>query len=410
MQNPTRPTIICIATFFKGNEFIRECKSQGAAVVLLTREKLATADWAHESLDDLIAISGKVTEQSYAAAVVRVMRQRNVKRIVALEEYDVVTAAQLREFSSTPGLSTTTARRFQDKLVMRLRGRETRIRQPDFVPLLNHETVADFMRRTSPPWMLKPRLGASAMGIKRLYTPDEVWHTLSELDSRNTFEETAAFHLLEHYIQGDVYHVDSLVSEGKIVFASVERYLTAPFDLSQFGGISISHTLRRGSRKEEQLLEFNRQLLDRFGIDSGVAHAEFLRAGDAEHDLYFLEVAARVGGAYTAETIEAATGVNMWREWARIELSTPEHPYRSPDVRREYGGIALSLSRQEYPNTTAYRDPEIVYRIDKPWHVGLIVGSARYERVIELLEEYRRRFTEDFAAVAPPEEKPGQYL
>ncbi|HEY6246230.1 MAG TPA: ATP-grasp domain-containing protein [Pyrinomonadaceae bacterium] len=410
MQNPARPTIICIATFFKGNEFIRECKRQGAAVVLLTREKLATADWAYESLDDLIAIPGKVTDQSYAAAAVRVMRQRKVERIVALEEYDVVTAAQLREFSAIPGVRTTTARRFQDKLVMRMRGRETGIRQPEFVPLLNHETVADFMKRTSPPWMLKPRLGASAMGIKKLRTANEVWQTLSQLDSRSTFEETAAFHLLEQYIQGDVYHVDSLLSEGKILFASVERYSTTPFDLSQFGGISISHSVRRGSREEEQLLEFNRRLLELFGIDRGVTHAEFLRAGDAEHDLNFLEVAARVGGAYTAETIEAASGVNLWREWARIELSTPEHPYRLPGVRRDYGGIALSLSRQEYPDTSGYRDPEIVYRIDKPWHVGLVVTSQRYERVIELLEQYRRRFTEDFAAVAPPEERPGQYL
>src|SRR4029078_12022608 len=115
MQNPNA-TIVCIATFFKGNEFIRECKRQGAAVVLLTREKLATADWAYESLDDLIAIPGKVTDQSYAAATVGVMRKRKVARIVALEEYDVVTAAQLREFSGIPGLRTTTARRFQDKL------------------------------------------------------------------------------------------------------------------------------------------------------------------------------------------------------------------------------------------------------------------------------------------------------
>jgi biotin carboxylase len=410
VTNSTRPTIICLASFFKGNEFIRECKRQGAAVVLLTREKLATANWAHESLDDLIAIPGKITEQSYAAAAVRVMRQRKVSRIIALEEYDVVTAAQLREFSSIAGLSTTTARRFQDKLVMRIRGRETGIKQPDFVSLLNHEAVADFMRRASPPWMLKPRLGASAMGIKKLRTPDEVWRSLAELDSRSSFEETAAFHLLERYIPGDVYHVDSLLSDGKIVFATVERYSTTPFDLSQFGGISISHTVRHGSQEVHQLLRFNEQLLHSFGIDRGVTHAEFLRARNSGDDFYFLEVAARVGGAYTAETIEAATGINVWSEWARIELSTAEHPYQLPAVRRDYGGIALSLARQEFPDTRSYKDSEIVYRVDKPWHVGLVVSSPSYERVMELLEQYRHRFTEDFAAVAPPEEKPGQYL
>lgn len=417
MTESNEGTILCVASFFKGNDFIRECKQQGAPVVLLTREKLLTADWARESLADLIAIPGKTSVQSYLAAAIHIARQRRVSRVVALEEYDIVTAAHLREHLCVPGMDTTTARRFQDKLTMRAQARDRRLPQPEFVPLLNHEAIDEFMRRTSPPWMLKPRLGASAMGIRKLEEPESVWRALAELDARDAFQETSSFHLLEKYIPGDVYHVDSLVEGGKILFASVERYGVTPFDVTHFGGVTVSHTVKRGAPERRALLTLNRRLLKSFGFERGVTHAEFIRfsssgkvRGSANDQFYFLEVAARVGGAHTVDTIAAATGINPWREWARIELATAEHPYVLPAARQEYSGIALSLARQEHPSTALYTDPEIVYRVNKPWHVGLVVQSPDYERVIDLLAQYTQRFNEDFTAVAPPEERPGQHL
>lgn len=426
MTDSTEQTILCIASFFKGNDFMRECKENGAHVVLLTREKLLGADWARDSIDDLVAIPGKTSVQSYLTAATHVARQRRVTHVVALEEYDIVTAAHLREHLSVAGMGATAARCFQDKLAMRARAHDLGIPQPDFVPLLNFEAIAEFMRRTSAPWMLKPRIGASAMGIRKLEEADAVWSTIAELDEREAFHERAAFHLLERFIPGDVYHVDSLVAGGKTLFANVERYGAPPFDVSHFGGVNLSHTAKRGSKVQRQLLALNKKLLQGFGFERGVTHAEFIHRTDAEetagtrilksdertyaasksNQFYFLEVAARVGGAYTTETIAAATGVNPWREWARIELSRPERPYSLSPMRQEYGGIAVSLARQEYPCTSSYTDPEIVYRVNKPWHVGLIVRSPDYDRVIELLTQYTRRFSEEFMAVAPPEEKP----
>lgn len=426
MTDAIEQTILCIASCFKGNDFMRECKQGGARVVLLTREKLLAADWARESIDDLVAIPGKTSVQSYLSAATQIARHRRVTHVVALEEYDIVTAAHIREHLSVAGMGVTTARCFQDKLAMRARARDLGIPQPDFVPLINFEAIAEFMKRTSAPWMLKPRIGASAMGIRKLEEPDGVWRTIAELDTREAFHERSAFHLLEHFIPGSVYHVDSLVAEGKILFANVERYGAPPFDVSHFGGVNLSHTAKRGSKVQRQLLALNKKLLNGFGFERGVTHAEFIHRMDAEetagariskteespdaasrsNQFCFLEVAARVGGAYTTETIAAATGVNLWREWAKIELAKPERPYTLSPVRQEYGGIAVSLARQECPSTSGYTDPEIVYRVNKPWHVGLIVGSPDYDRVVELLAQYSRRFSEEFTAVAPPEEKP----
>jgi hypothetical protein len=66
----------------------------------------------------------------------------------------------------------------------------------------------------------------------------------------------------------------------------------------------------------------------------------------------------------------------------------------------------ISLARQERPDTSAYDDPEIVWRLDKKPHAGLIVASADAGRVESLLDGYARRFAEDFLATLPPPEKP----
>ena len=401
------PTVLCVASFFKGNEFIRECQRRGCRVILLTREKLLGEDWARDALDELIAVPGAGEEGLYLEAATHAARRRCVGRVVALEEHDVLTAARIREYLCLPGLGSTVARRFHDKLAMRARALETGVPQPQFVHLLNGERVAEFIRDVPAPWMLKPRAGASAMGVKRLYEADEVWRAAEALDARERFSERAPSHLLERYVPGAVYHVDTLMACGRVVFANVSHYGVPPFDVVR-GGVSTSHTVRRGSADERRLLALNRKVLTGFGFEGGTTHAEFIKGEDGQ--FYFLEVAARVGGAYTAEMVEAATGVNLWREWARIELAGEGRPYTLPAVRDDYGGIAVTLARQEWPDTSRYDDAEIVYRVRKPWHVGLVVRAPDHARVTDLLDEYARRFEDDFAAVAPPEERPDQHF
>ena len=47
-------TLLCIATYLKGQEFLRECKRQGCRVLLLTEEKLRDADWPRDSIDEFL--------------------------------------------------------------------------------------------------------------------------------------------------------------------------------------------------------------------------------------------------------------------------------------------------------------------------------------------------------------------
>ena len=75
--------------------------------------------------------------------------------------------------------------------------------------------------------------------------------------------------------------------------------------------------------------------------------------------------------------------------------------------RNDSAGLLISLARQEHPDTSAYNDPEIVWRLnDKKHHVGLIVKSPDPGRVQELIGSYVQRFRQDFFASQPPLDKP----
>lgn len=191
------PTVLCIASFFKGNEFLRESARSNWRVVLLTREKLLDQDWARESLDELIAVPVDGDAESYIEAATHVARHFRVRTVVALEEYDIVTAARVREHLCLPGLGVTSARTFQDKLAMRVKAREARLRQPEFARLFDPREAAEFFARVAPLWMLKPRVGASAMGMKRLDDAEEAWCALANLDGRRGSREQPPQHLVE---------------------------------------------------------------------------------------------------------------------------------------------------------------------------------------------------------------------
>jgi hypothetical protein len=136
-----------------------------------------------------------------------------------------------------------------------------------------------------------------------------------------------------------------------------------------------------------------------------VTHTEFIKSRE-DGRFYFLETAARAGGAYLMELVKASTGLNLWEEWAKVEIAGGERPYEIGAHRQDYGGIIISLARQEHPDTSAYDDPEIAWRLDRLHHAGLVVASPSHERVQALIDSYIPRFYADFHATQPPLEKP----
>ena len=391
-------TVLCIASFRKGDAFLVAAKRLGCRVLLLTSKSLEHDDWPREHIDEIYYIPDvdkKWSMPDVIKGVSYLARSVKIDRIVALDDFDVEKAAALREHLRVPGMGDTTARYFRDKLAMRTRALEAGIAIPEFVPVLNYDEIRRFLAAVPGPYVLKPRLMAAAIGIKKVATADVLWPLLDQLGDEQSF------YLLERFLPGDVFHVDSLVSDYKVRFAIASRYGTPPLEVAHEGRVFVTKTVKRRTADELALLRFNQRLLEALGLKQGVSHSEFIKSKESG-TFYFLETSARVGGAHIVDLVEAATGLNLWAEWARLECPPEEQPYTVKPTRRDYAGLLVSLARQEWPDLGGYHDPEVVWRLHKKHHAGLIVRSAKLERVESLLESYAERFYLDFFATAPP--------
>jgi biotin carboxylase len=268
----------------------------------------------------------------------------------------------------------------------------------------NASQINDFLKTVPGPWIVKPRNEVSAFGIRKCETEGEVWDVLTDLDARNTWRDHPSQFLIERFIEGRVFHVDSVVEDGKVRACGVSQYGTTPFEVTHYGGVFTSSIVPYRSEERKELEILNRALLMAFKYERGVSHAEFLQCSETGN-FYLLEVACRVGGAYIANVLEHACGFNLWREWAKLETATLEKKYKLPKLRKEFAGITLALANTDEPDISGYSDEEIVYKIRKSKHVGMIFHSKTQKRVDELLDVYTERITADFLAVAPVKER-----
>lgn len=395
-----REFILCITSYEKGQAFMRQAAEMGCRVVLLTVESLRDANWPREILDDFVTMPGGMSREQITNTVTYMMRSRKFERIIALDEFEMELVAYLREHMRIPGMGLTTTAHFRDKLAMRFEAQRAGALVPEFSPILNYDDLRAYMESVPAPWVLKPRAEASAIGIRKLHDSEQVWRSLDELGDKQSH------YLLERFVPGDIFHVDAITSERRVVFNEVSRYGKPPMQVMHEGGVFTTRTVERDSDDYKALISMNAKLVPALGMVRGVTHAEYIKAAE-DGRFYFLEAAARVGGAFIAEVIEFATGLNLWAEWARIEVSSLRSiPYSLPEPKQLYAGSVLCLARTAEPDTSAFDAPEIVYRMKKHHHAGLIAQSPQPERIKALLEEYSARFAQMFLATAPVPDKP----
>lgn len=393
----TSKTFLCISNYFKGNAFLIALKKQGNKVFLITTEKLREKPWAFEYIDEVFYMPGQDLDWDLdllLKGVSGLMKDHKIEAIIALDDYDVEKAAFLRENLRIPGMGQTTGRYFRDKLAMRMRAKDAGIRVPSFSPLFNNEEINQFADTVAAPWVLKPRSEASAHGIIKVHNKEELWKHINELG------DNRVYYLIEQFKPGDVYHADGLQLAGETLFLTVSRYLATPMEISQGGGIFRSANIKYGSEDDKEIKKVNEAIMKAFGLKNGTSHTEFIKSRE-DGQIYFLETASRVGGAHLAEMVEAATDINLWEEWAKIEDAVAkDEKYNLPKVAKNYAGIVLTLSKYQHPDLSSFDDPEVCFRVPLDYHAGLIVKSSKQKRVMELLDNYAERFARELSTRA----------
>lgn len=391
-------TILCISSYEKGFEFLNQCKAEGWRVLLLTSLSLQEASWPSSSINEIFYmpdIDKAWNIEHMINAVSYLARTEQIDRIVALDDFDVEKAARLREHLRIPGMGDTTARYFRDKLAMRVKAEELGILIPKFVHILNYDKIKKFLKNVNHPYLLKPRMQAGAVGIKKINGAEQLWQALDLLgDEQSNY-------ILEEFIPGEVYHSDSIIFDRKLIFTINSKYGLPPLEVAHHGRVFTSYNLEYNSDDDIKLNTVNQTVIEGLGLVQGIAHSEYIK--DAKGNFYFLETSARVGGANLAEMIEAATSVNLWREWAKLELNSD---YKIPTIVKNYAAIIQSLAKVETPDLSKYVDQEICWKLTKRNHAGLIINSNNFARIQFLLKEYTTRFYHDFFASHPISSKP----
>lgn len=401
MENPTK-NFLCISNFFKGNDFLIALKKQGNRVYLITSEKLRDKPWAMDYIDEIFFMPGQDIDwnlDDLLAGVGNLMKSKKIDAIVALDDFDVEKATFLRENLRIDGMGQTTGRYFRDKLAMRMRAKAAGVPIPAFSALFNDEEINHFADTVAAPWVLKPRSEASATGIMKVHSKQELWDKINELGDASRMK-----YLVEQFKPGAVYHCDGINFNGKTLFSITSQYLATPMEISQGGGIFRSATIPYNSKDDKEIKKVNDQVLKAFGMKHGANHTEFIKCND-DGKVYFLETSSRVGGAHLAEMVEAASGVNLWSEWAKVENALlKNNDYKLPTIKKEFGGIVLTLSKFEHPDLSSFNDTEVCFRVPLEYHAGLIVKSDNHARVRQLLDDYADRLVKDFATTAKQEE------
>ncbi|MBK6798115.1 MAG: hypothetical protein IPG76_15415 [Acidobacteria bacterium] len=229
-------------------------------VLLLTSEETEDAGWPR-NIDELFLIPNLTNREHMVNAVCYLARGINIDRIVALDEFDIEMAASLREHMRVPGMGETTSRYFRDKLAMRMRALEKGVRVPPFCQVLNYDRLREYMNRVPGPWMLKPRSSASAIGIKKIHSSDQLWPILEMLGDPAVPSPAGKVRA------GEVYHVDSIVSEKKVVFAAASKYGAPQSTCLTMEGSSLPTPSRKS--KEEKALEINKDVIKALGLVRG---------------------------------------------------------------------------------------------------------------------------------------------
>ena len=399
-----RKTVLCLASYEKGHDFLRQCHAQGWRVLLLASHSLKDeVQWPTEAIDEIFWMRDddkKWDPQETLRAVSYLARTTEIDRIVPMDDFDLEIAALLREHLRVPGMGETTTRYFRDKLAMRVRAQTAGLRVPEFVSVINDARVRAFTARVPGPWMLKPRFLAGAIGIRKVENEKDLWHRIAQLgDERSMY-------VLERFLPGDVFHVDSLSFNSEVRFSIASGYGKPPFDASHGGDVFTTRILPRNEALALSLVADCKKVLGAMKLVRGASHTEFIRS-NADGQLYFLETAARCGGAHIADMLEAGTGLSTWREWAKIEIAGEDGTYEVRPTREDYAGLLIALAREEHPDTRGFSDPEVVWRMDKPHHIGLVVRSPSPQRIEVLINDYRERIRRDVLAFVPPTPRSG---
>lgn len=339
--------------------------------------EMARASVPDDAAEVVVVSATDDFDEVLAAAEALTGRFGPPSRIVALNEGDLDTTAELRERLGCAGDHPAQVARFRDKLTMAQAVAAAGIRIPAFADAPDIAAVVAFADEHGWPLIVKPRRGTASRGVVRLDSVDDLEQLRAQPDEPR---------LVQVFCGDPIYHVDGLWTGTELGPWRASRYLNTCVEFTQgevLGSVEVA---------DPELLS----ALGSFAADVGAAlgdgpwvfHLEVFVGSDRDGalQLTFLEAGARVGGAEIPFLWREVHGIDLMSAAVAIQLG--ERPVLAePPGEREVGGwllvstpvpapcrvMAAELPESDEDGPYAQVVPPVGYRVPKVGgyeHVG----------------------------------------
>lgn len=230
--------------------------------------------------------------------------------LICIDEVNLILAGQLREELDLPGQRYDQAVKFQDKILMKKELINTDILLPKFTkfnPEIADKNPASYFqelqKNLGEKFILKPTRYTGSYGIA-LIKSFEDFKKLIDSKNHHKYEYEA-----DQFIEGELYHCDIALNNGKIIFAECCKYSCPNLEFS-YGKIIASLVLDENNPLRQKLIKTAIDSILALDAKSGTFHVELFVT--PEEKIYFLEVAGRPAGGLVAFMYEKLIGINLF--------------------------------------------------------------------------------------------------
>lgn len=217
---------------------------------------------------------------------------------ISINEHALVHAAIVREALDMPGNSAHVTKLLKNKHLMRQRLHSAGL-SPVHACLGNtREDLMDFVDKHGLPCVVKPVDSAGSWGVIGIHHVDQVeetWQKLQELG-------LSSF-LMEEYLDGPEFSVETFTFHGKHVMIGVTEKITSNF-------IEIGHSIPAQLNEEtySEIETFTKSFLDLIELREGPAHTEIKLTKRGPR---VVESHDRPGGGRISKLLEITYGLNL---------------------------------------------------------------------------------------------------
>lgn len=277
--------------------------------VLITHEKTMTPQ-KREGLGQIFSSIHEIDNYFLSAAlevkVLDIHEKTPIKRIItnAVEEFDIVRAASLREHLDLKGQGYTSAEAFRNKVVMKGIVEKAGFKVPFYGATDCGLDLIKFTNHHGYPVIIKPRTGVGSIQTEVIKSNEEC-HTFLKTNYNCHYRSNF---MVETFVNGHVYQVDGIFDRGNI-FAWPSKYVNSCLDMALNGKVLGSHLLSASNPLTSKLIAYAEKLIPFFPNPKQMPFHLEVFVTDSE-EIIFCEIASRVGGHVN----------NNWKAGLHIDL------------------------------------------------------------------------------------------